>query len=396
MTKTRKRWLLAGLMLLLLIGLIGGCTPAEPATTSRPTVTKAPATTTGTTASAQTLTANALKEIETFLNKAENNGFISYNHFYSRPEDVSLYEVFYSSSALVEGTERETCLQAGIGVEAYPLFKVTRAEAEATVQKKLGISLTNVVEGMSKFRYMESTDAYYLSHTDSNYWTVTVLGGTITREGLYAVRYRSTNTGAQDTTVTLRKTEDGYQFVSNLSDASAKKTLSAEEQKAIQDYLNAEENNGFIGSLNLYAAPQEASLWAIFYDGAGVGSWDMGAWSEEEKQALLTAAGWEEFYVKVIKIPAADAAKVVQEKLGIPLSAMSAPLDYHYLEAYDAYYHMHSDTNLQTVTVTGGTVSGDLYTVYYTAGFENETFTVVLRKTATGYQFVSNKKGKKD
>lgn len=236
MTKTRKRWLLAGLVLLLLAGLIGGCTPAEPATTSRPTVTKAPATTTGTT-------------------------------------------------------------------EKTATTSTTAAPAQV---------------------------------------------------------------------------------------------LTAAQQKAIQDYLNAEENNGFIGSLNLYAAPQEASLWAIFYDGAGVGSWDMDAWSEEEKQALLTAAGWEEFYVKVIRIPAADAAKVVQEKLGIPLSAMSAPLDYHYLEAYDAYYHMHSDTNLQTVTVTGGTVSGDLYTVYYTAGFENETFTVVLRKTATGYQFVSNKKGKKD
>ena len=167
--------------------------------------------------------------------------------------------------------------------------------------------------------------------------------------------------------------------------------LTAAEKETVQAYLNAAENNGLVGCQ--YATPQDVPLNWMFYDGAGVGDWDMSAWSEEEKQALLAHTGWEEFYVKVMKLPAAAVAATVEEKLGIPLSAVSRGLSYHYLEEYDTYYSMHSDTNMVRVTVTGGRVAGQEYTVQYTAEYiadSEEAFTVVLRRTADGYQFVSN------
>ena len=392
--KKAKRWLTVLLCLGLLAGLCAACTVPEPADSSVDSGEILP----------RKLTAAEKETVQAYLNAAENNGFISPLGYYSRPEEVSLYEVFYSSSPVVEGKERELCLQAGVGFKYAPLFKVTPALAETTVQEKLGISLADVVNGMQGFSYLESTDAYYMHHTDSNYCPVTVTGGAVTREGLYAVHYYQTNDRSQTATVTLRRTETGYQFVSNLPDegsslttstttemttttTSTARELTAAEKQELEDYLNATENNGLVGCQ--YATPQDVPLDWMFYDGAGIGSWDMSAWSEEEKQALLAHPGWEEFYVGVMKLPASAVAATVEEKLGIPLSAVSQGLDYHYLEEYDAYYTMHSDTNMLRVTVTGGRVAGQDYIVEYIADSE-ESFTVVLRRTENGYQFVSN------
>lgn len=167
----------------------------------------------------------------------------------------------------------------------------------------------------------------------------------------------------------------------------------------IQEYLNKAENNGFVGTLNLYDAPQKASLYAIFYDGAGVGEWGSSHWDDAEKAAVLAACGWDEFHVPVLKIAAADVDRVLQLKLGVNYAQMEKTMEnggFGYVKEYDAYYDMHSDTNHLPVKVTAVTfIPEGLYMVEYTQPqFDADEYLVVTLRAdkEAGYQFVSNMK----
>lgn len=167
----------------------------------------------------------------------------------------------------------------------------------------------------------------------------------------------------------------------------------------LQEFLNKTENNGFVGTLNLFDAPQKASLYGIFYDGAGVGEWGSAHWDDAEQAAVLAACGWDEFHVPVLKIEAADVERVLQTKLGVSYAQMEKTMEecgFDYVKAYDAYYYMHSDTNYLEVEVSAVTLSPEgLYVVEYTQpAFDAEDRLVVTLRAdkAAGYQFVSNVK----
>lgn len=174
--------------------------------------------------------------------------------------------------------------------------------------------------------------------------------------------------------------------------------LSTAQLDEIEAYLNKTENNGFVSTLNLYNAPQEASLYAIFYDGAGVGEWGSSHWDATEQAAVLAACDWDEFYVPVLKIKAADMEQVLQAKLGVSYAQMEKTMEecgFHYVKEYDAYYDMHSDTNYLAVEVSAVTLNPEgLYVVEYTQPQydEDDRLAVTLRPTTDGYQFVSNVK----
>ena len=167
----------------------------------------------------------------------------------------------------------------------------------------------------------------------------------------------------------------------------------------IQEFLNKTENNGFVGTLNLFDAPQKASLYGIFYDGAGVGEWGSTHWDDAEQAAVLAACGWDEFHVPVLKIEAADVEQVLQTKLGVSYAQMEKTMEecgFDYVKAYDAYYHMHSDTNYLLVEVSAVTLTPEgLYVVEYTQpNYDAEDYLVVTLRAdkENGYQFVSNMK----
>ena len=167
--------------------------------------------------------------------------------------------------------------------------------------------------------------------------------------------------------------------------------LSEERLTEIETYLNAEENNGFV-SMNEYSCPEEVSLFDALYGGAGigVGSWE---WTEEEVQDYMTAIGWEELYIPVLRFKREDVEALLQKKLGISLADLTKDVDMRYIEKYDAYYHAHSDTQYQPVEVLSGWLEGGeggLYIIDYKIGWNDETGRVTLRSTKDGYQFVSN------
>ena len=194
--------------------------------------------------------------------------------------------------------------------------------------------------------------------------------------------------GTGDTTTTV---------TSPIEESSAPLIVDAARMQEIEDFLNKGENNGFVGSLNLYDTPEQASLYAIFYDGAGVGEWGASPWDAAEQAAVLSAGGWDEFYVPVLKIEAADVERVLQAKLGVSYVQMETTMEdggFDYVPAYDAYYSMHSDTNYLTLKVNAVTVnSKGYYVVEYTQPqFDADAYLVVTLRAdkGAGYQFVSN------
>ena len=200
--------------------------------------------------------------------------------------------------------------------------------------------------------------------------------------------------------------ENSSQMQSSLEDSSKDETQSDSdplyrsitdaEKEELQAYLNDVANNGFVSYCHYYTSPEKIDLSTVFYDGAGVGTRVSDTWSEQEHQAVLNAVGINEFYIPVYKVTRTAVEAVVQEKLGISIDDIESDITYgfHYVEAYDAYYNAHSDTNLNPVTITGGkTDNSGLYMVEYTdEAYINKKIIVTLRKTDTGYQFVSNVK----
>ena len=392
-----KKWF-ALLLAVLMLCALAGCKDAKPDDKDTP------ATTTTTTQAEQDptpLSAKQLVAIEAFLNDEENNGFVSFNE-YDSPEEVSLHYALYDIGVhSMDWTEDE--------IEAYmnatgqtdrdaafliPVLRHDRAETEALIQEKLGISITLTIDNM-EMRYVEELDAFFDSHTDSGYRPVHPLCGWL-EDGLWVVDYEIGYSGDAGR-VTLKPTEDGYQFVSNHytlplpEDTILQLTLGQRDE--IEAFLNDKENNGFV-AWNTYSHPEEVSLsWAL-YDGAGigVGSWE---WTDEEKQDYMAAVGWEEWYTGATRFKRSDVEALLQKKLGISLSDLTKDIDMLYMEKYDAYYHAHNDTQYQLIEVENGYIGGDRCVVYYktrqSESFPYEYRTVILWITEDGYQFACNR-----
>lgn len=187
------------------------------------------------------LTAEQMTEIENFLNEEENNGFISYTNEYAKPEDIDLWLVFYNigtQSYLWSKEEQDGVLAAGIWDEYYvSVYKVEKSYADALLRKRTGLSLDDFGGTIPHFHYIEAYDAFYNMHSDTTYDSVWAIDGVIDENGNYVVRYNKSSDVSNLCIVTLRKTDDGYQFISNLeSDA----TLSASSDFDL-DYLETNE-----------------------------------------------------------------------------------------------------------------------------------------------------------
>ena len=205
--------------------------------------------------------------------------------------------------------------------------------------------------------------------------------------------------------------ESSSQMQSSLGDSSKDETqsdpdplyrsITDAEKQEIHNYLNDDANLGFVSIGHYYTSPEKVNLFEVFYSGAGVGTMiedSLDEWSEEERQAVSEVYRVDVFYTPVFKVTASAVEQVVQEKLGISVdeneSYITDGFGFYYVEAYDAHYHTHSDSNLNPVTITGGKTDGSgLYMIEYThEAYINKKIIVTLRKTDTGYQFVSNVK----
>lgn len=175
------------------------------------------------------------------------------------------------------------------------------------------------------------------------------------------------------------------------------RSLTEEELQQFSDYVNQNENYGFL--LSVYDTPADIVLDELFYSGAGM---DTERVDDEEIAAYLKETGDEELYTGLTRLTGLQIDTFLQEKTGISYSQMKHPLTWIYLPEYDAYYWEHGDTNYQSFRcIAGSTEDGENFTleVVPEAGYEGEDqsgyhiipYETTVKKSATGYQFVSNR-----
>lgn len=159
-----------------------------------------------------------LEEINTFLNDPDNLGFVQ--RTFDRPQEVQWIEVLTADVtfgvAINEWSdaERQALADALEYDMAGVIVRFPRADVEALFQKRLGISPTELDTPISAV-YLEEYDAYYLSFLGIEWVPTNVISGKI-ENGVYIV---DCSFGYYDEArrVTMRATDDGFQFISNVA-----------------------------------------------------------------------------------------------------------------------------------------------------------------------------------
>lgn len=98
---------------------------------------------------------------------------------------------------------------AGCGDNPQPSTP-QESETKTTASETLPLMANDMEEVQAYLNVAENNVHLFATYTE-----VTVIGGTKTTAGMYAVRYRPTEADSGLYIVTLSKTEDGYRFISN-------------------------------------------------------------------------------------------------------------------------------------------------------------------------------------
>ena len=111
---------------------------------------------------------------------------------YNVPQEINLYDLFYDGGGVREAPSQEELEQLGVlaedGSQICPTDKFTRADMDAFLLENTGLTLaqTNQVD-LDAFDYLPEYDAYYHTHGDTNYRSVTFTSGQ--RRGDYIQLY---------------------------------------------------------------------------------------------------------------------------------------------------------------------------------------------------------------
>ena len=163
------------------------------------------------------LSSEQLEKINTFLNDPDNLGFVQ--RTFDRPEEVQWSEVLTGDVTFgvyeTEWSEEEKqALSDYLEDTPGTANRYPRAKVEELFQKRLGLSPTELDTPISA-HYSEEYDAYYLSFLGIEWVPIYVKSGQI-ENGIYIVDYSFDDHDATRR-VTMRATDDGYQFISNVS-----------------------------------------------------------------------------------------------------------------------------------------------------------------------------------
>ncbi len=164
--------------------------------------------------------------------------------------------------------------------------------------------------------------------------------------------------------------------------------LSDDEMQFFTDFIRQYDNYGFL--LSEYDAPKDVNLEEVLYTGAGFAE----PIPKNEVPAYLAATQQDEIYGDCIKLPKKDIDEFLQDKLGIGFEDINMSLNWIYLSEFDSYYHEAGDSNYVPFSCTGGSKSGDTYTLRFISDADWTTLVdsceTVIIKTEEGYRFLSN------
>lgn len=342
---------------------------------------------------------------------------------YDDPMKIDMYHLFYngvSPEQPISAAERQelvdTCYD-GYDPEV-DLIKITAEQADHVLVRWVDLPLAETdALSMGSFAYLANYDAYYHFHGDTNalgdvcFYAGERSGDTVT---LY---YQPEQCGAQlvDTAgsgeevwakvTVVPQPGGGFHILSNkLCDRPERLTPQplTEEELAYfnNDFFNgemtADDGRRYINLHNqfitcLYADSREIDMLDLLYNGVGPEV----PLTQEELEALnnIDPEGNELFDTDKFTLPEVNA--FLFDNIGLTLD-QTERIDwdqFRYIEQFDAYYHVHSDTNYRSVTFTGGEREGSYIRLYwkdfYYGGETNECVTLLDRGDGQ-YWFVSH------
>jgi hypothetical protein len=144
------------------------------------------------------------------------------NDTFDTPQGVNLYQMFYNGTGSDDDsplTEKELSL-LGISEAMTDVDRMTEANMNSELQKNLGVTLAQTDgRGLPLFTYAADAKIYYHMHGDTNYCPVKVLSGCRHSDEPDMV-YLTCTSGpySSQKTIELKKTADGYVFVSSRLD----------------------------------------------------------------------------------------------------------------------------------------------------------------------------------
>ena len=340
---------------------------------------------------------------------------------YDRPEDVDMYQLFYNGAAVEQKTtpaERQAVVDTGYsGYDPeVDLLKITTEQVDYVLTAWLGLTLAETdALNMGSFTYLADYDAYYHFHGDTNapgyvqFYAGEQEGDTI------ALYYRAEDFFLVDTSgsgeevwakVTVEPQADGgFHILSNkLCDRPERLTPQplTEEELAYfnNDFFNGEMtaddgqtysnlHNQFLTCL--YADPREINMFNLLYNGVGPEV----PLTQEELEALnnIDAEGNKIYDVVKFSLPEVNA--FLFENIGLTMDG-TEKIDwdqFKYIEQFDAYYLIRSDTNYRSVTFSYGERVGDYIQLYwkdYFYGSETNECVILLDRGEGQYWFVSH------
>lgn len=165
------------------------------------------------------------EEISTFNTDFFNSEMNNMNNMllsseFCNPEEIDLFQLFYNGVSTVEEqiSEDEVALLTELCSEAsyLDIVKVTVNEMDTFLQEKLGIGLEETQKiGLDSFYYLEDYESYYLIAGDTNFDWCTIVSGAWETDNILSLKYEKKSEKGQ-WIVTLKKTNEGYLFVSNI------------------------------------------------------------------------------------------------------------------------------------------------------------------------------------
>lgn len=167
--------------------------------------------------SGRELTREELKSFTNIINSNENYGFLLSE--YTSPEGIDLNQVFYNGAGIeaekLSEEEEKTYLNViGTNQIATDYVRLTTRQIDGFLQEKMGITLVDVKVKLD-WTYLEDYDIWISQHGDTNYVSFTCASGKQIEEDMFLLECATEDEYISDCQITLRKTGDAYQFVSN-------------------------------------------------------------------------------------------------------------------------------------------------------------------------------------
>ena len=404
----RRKLMAAALAAALSLGLLAGCQPdpahspvpsPSPAESQSPSPAPSP---TAAPALTDPLSAEELDELEQWLNAAGRREMFLQS--FSSPEEVDVAVLLHDGAGVTDLTRTyspeeveqlralgsddvDACMdeyEEGLSVLGA---RLTGEQINGYLDEVLGITLTEeqlqqrVVEqsrtnGWGEWYYVADTDTYYHFSNGTSGAQVSCQSGSWREDGSLVVTCETGFVSSGTYQAELTPTQTGWRFQSvrrlDGGDRGEGAPLTQEELDELSALLS--ENGVCQLFWSGFTSVDDVDLSQLFYDGAGL---EQGALTQGERDEL--AAQGAELSLDVVKVTTEQIGQVLAERFRATLSEdqIRARLsDWYYLAEYDAYYHCHGDTLMQTVTCTQGTQEDG--SLFVTCQAEGGTFTAQI------------------